>query len=208
VRSRSSRTAAASSSTSRSCTAPSRHHTVTRAEANVVLEIDHKPALDVIGELVGHEKRVEEYPMLVTLGVNKGDKYADYDEEAYASRLCMAIDKDRKALVMFEPDLTAGTEVQLMRRDVDNFDYIRARAQRLFDRLGARKPFFALYIDCLGRASAFCGSEREEATVIQDMFGSRIPLLGMYTGVEIGPVGKVPQQALDWSGVLCVLSEP
>lgn len=184
------------------------YHTVTRADANVVLEIDGRPALDVIAELVGAEKRWEEYPMLITLGVNKGDKYADYDEEAYASRLCMSIDKQRKALVMFEPDLTAGTEVQLMRRDVDDFDYIRTRAQRLYDRLGGRTAFFAMYIDCLGRASAYCGSEREEGVVIQEMFGARIPLLGMYTGVEIGPVGKAPQQALDWSGVLCVLSEP
>jgi hypothetical protein len=184
------------------------YHTVTRVEANVVLEIDGKPALDVIAELVGHEKRWEEYPMLVTLGVNKGDKYAEYDEEAYASRLCMAIDKQRKALVMFEPDLTAGTEVQLMRRDVDNFDYIHACARRLHDRLAGRSPFLALYIDCLGRASVYCGSESEEGAVIQDAIGASIPLLGMYTGVEIGPVGKTPQQALDWSGVLCVLSEP
>jgi hypothetical protein len=184
------------------------YHTITKADANVVLEIDHKPALDVIAELIGPEKRLEEYPMFITLGVNKGDKYADYDEEAYASRLCMSIDRERKALVMFEPDLTAGTEVQLMRRDVDNFDYIRACAQRLYDRLGNRKPFFAMYIDCMGRAGAYCGSEGEEGVVIQEMFGSKIPLLGMYTGVEIGPVGQAPQQALDWSGVLCVLSEP
>jgi hypothetical protein len=184
------------------------YHTVTKADANVVLEIDNKPALDMIAELVGHEKRWDEYPMLITLGVNKGDKYADYDEEMYASRLCMSIDKERKALVMFEPDLTAGTEVQLMRRDVDDFDYIRARAQRLYDRLGNRKPFFAMYIDCMGRAGTYCGSESEEGVVVQEVFGSKIPLLGMYTGVELGPVGKAPQQALDWSGVLCVLSEP
>jgi len=184
------------------------YHTVTKAEANVVLEIDNKPALDLIAELVGPGKNWEDYPLFITLGVNKGDKYADYDEEAYASRLCMAIDKNRRALVMFEPDLVAGTEVQLMRRDVDNFDYIRARAERLYNRLGGRKPFFAMYIDCMGRAGAYCGSEGEEGAVIQEVFGSKIPLLGMYTGVEIGPVGKIPQQALDWSGVLCVFSEP
>ena len=167
-----------------------------------------KPALDLIAELVGKEKSWEEYPLFITLGVNKGDKFADYDEEAYASRLCMAIDKERRALVMFEPDLTAGTEVQLMRRDVDNFDYIRGRAERLYNRLGSRNAFFAMYIDCMGRAGAYCGSESEEGAVIQEVFGGRIPLLGMYTGVEIGPVGKAAQQALDWSGVLCVFSEP
>ncbi len=184
------------------------YHTVTKADGNVVLEIDNKPALDLIAELVGSEKSWEEYPLFITLGVNKGDKYAEYVEEAYSSRLCMAIDKNRRALVMFEPDLTAGTEVQLMRRDVDNFDYIRARAERLYKSLGKRNPFFAMYVDCMGRAAAYCGSESEEGSVIQSVFGSKIPLLGMYTGVEIGPVGQTPQQALDWSGVLCVLSDP
>jgi hypothetical protein len=184
------------------------YHTVTRAEGNVVLELDGAPALDVIDAVIGGARRWEDYPMLVTLGVNKGDKYADYDEEAYASRLCMAIDRERKALIMFEPDLTAGTEVQLMRRDVDNFDYIHARAARLTTRLAGRTPVFALYIDCLGRASAYCGSEREEAAVIQEVLGARMPLLGLYTGVEIAPVGATPQQALDWTGVLWVLSEP
>jgi hypothetical protein len=67
---------------------------------------------------------------------------------------------------------------------------------------------FAQYIDCLGRASAYCGSEREEAAVIQEVLGARMPLLGLYTGVEIAPVGATPQQALDWTGVLWVLSEP
>ena len=118
----------------------------------------------------------------------------------------MAVDADRKALVMFEPDLTPGTEIQLMRRSVD-FDYIRTRAEKLTQRLEGRNPFFAVYIDCMGRAGAYCGSAREEGAEIQAVFGSRMPLLGMYTGVEIGPVGDMPQQALDWSGVLCVFSE-
>ena len=64
----------------------------------------------------------------------------------------MAIDKDRKGLVMFEPDLTPGTEIQLMRRSMD-FSYIRTRAQQLYDRLESRNPFLAIYIDCMGRAA-------------------------------------------------------
>lgn len=190
------------------CKPASDYHTVTKADRNVVLEIDGRPALDVIGDMLGPDadRGWEEYPLFVTLGVNKGDKWAEYDEEKYANRLCMAIDKERKGLVMFEPDLTPGTEVQLMRRSVD-FDYIRARAEKLAKKLEDRKPFFAMYIDCMGRAGAYCGSAKEEGAEIQSVFGSRMPLLGMYTGVEIGPVGTSPQQALDWSGVLCVFSE-
>jgi hypothetical protein len=189
------------------CKPASSYHTITKADANVVLEIDGEPALDVIGKLLGpHTQRTwEEYPLFVTLGVNKGDKFGEYKEEEYANRLCMAVDKDRRGLVMFEPDLTAGTEVQLMRRSID-FEYIHGRAERLYEEIGERTPFLALYFDCMGRAATYCGSEEEEGVEIQKVIGCRMPLLGMYTGVELGSVAG-RQQALDWTGVLSVFSE-
>jgi len=187
------------------CKPSGRYHTITRVDENVILEIDGKPALDLIAELVGPDVAWEDYPLFITLGVNKGDKFAEFEEENYANRLCMAVDKDRRALIMFEPDLAAGSEVQLMRRSTD-FEYIGRRAEELYRRIGARRPFFALYIDCAGRASAYCGAEREEAEEVQRVIGPRVPLLGMYSGVEIAKVGQ-EMQALDWTGVLCLFSE-
>lgn len=190
------------------CRPASDYHTITSADRNVILQIDGRPALDVIDELLGARQRGmswEEYPLFVTLGVNKGDKFGPFREEDYANRLCMAVDKDRRALVMFGPDLTAGSDVQLMRRGID-FEYIHERVDDLYRRVEGRRPFFALYIDCAGRASAYCGTEGEEGEEIQRIVGSKIPLLGMYSGVEIAQVGD-PMQELDWTGVLCVFSE-
>jgi len=189
------------------CRPASGYHTITKAEGPLVLEIDGKPALDAIADLLGpdSDKSWEDYPLFVTLGVNKGDKFGRFKEEDYANRLVMAVDQERRALVMFEDDLKPGFDVQLMRRSID-FDYIGRRTDELLGRLGGRRPFFALYIDCAGRASAYCGTEREEAAEVQRAIGSRIPLLGMYSGVEIAKVGQ-DMQALDWTGVLCVFSE-
>jgi hypothetical protein len=189
------------------CKPASGYHTITKAEGPLVLEIDGKPALDAIADLLGadSDKTWEDYPLFVTLGVNKGDKFGPFKEEDYANRLVMAVDQQRRALVMFENDLKPGFEVQLMRRSID-FDYIGRRADELLGRLGHRIPVFALYIDCAGRASAYCGTEREEAEEVQRVIGSRMPLLGMYSGVEIAKVGP-DMQALDWTGVLCVFSE-
>jgi small ligand-binding sensory domain FIST len=107
---------------------------------------------------------------------------------------------------MFEPDLTPGSEVQLMRRSID-LEYMSARVDRLFEQVGERRPFFALYIDCAGRASAICGSDGEESEEVQRAFAVRgVPMLGMYSGVEIAKVGG-HVQPLDWTGVLCVFSE-
>jgi hypothetical protein len=187
------------------CTPSGRYHTVTKTDGTVVLEIDGRPALDFLGDLVP-DRNWEEYPLFITLGVNNGDKFGEFHEEHYANHLCMAIDRDRGGLVMFEPNLTAGSEVQLMRRSID-LDYVGVRTRELFDRVADRHPFFALYIDCAGRASAVCNSDGEEAVAVQRVLTERgVPLLGLYAGVEIAKVaGSV--QALDWTGVLCLFSE-
>ncbi len=190
------------------CKPSSGYHTITKAEHNVVLEIDGKPAVEAVAELLGpdSQKSWEDYPIFVTLGVNRGDKFGPFDEEAYANRIVMSVDRERGGLAMFESDLKAGDEVQLMRRSIDDFSYIGARVQDLLERVGERKPFFALYIDCAARASAYCGTEGEEAEEVQKTIGDRMPLLGMYSGVEIAKVGG-DVRALDWTGVLCVFSE-
>jgi hypothetical protein len=189
------------------CKPAGAYHTITHAEGATIFEIDGRPALEVIGELLGpdSDKSWEAYPLFVTLGANRGDKFGEFREEDYANRLCMAVDRERKALVMFEPNLKTGSEIQLMRRSIE-FDYIRQRAETLYRRIGNRRPYLAIYFDCAGRAAAFCGMEREEAEVVQDVIGSRMPLLGVYSGVEIAKV-RDDMEALDWTGVLCVFSE-
>jgi len=188
------------------CKPSSGYHTITKAEHNVVLEIDGKRAVDAIADLLGDAyKSWEEYPFFVTLGLNKGDRFGEFREQEYANRLVMGVDKERGGLLMFEPDLKAGSEVQLMRRSID-FNYMGERAADLLERVADRKPFFALYIDCAGRAGAYSGTEGEEAEEVQKAIGARMPLLGMYSGVEIAKVGR-DMQALDWTGVLCVFSE-
>jgi small ligand-binding sensory domain FIST len=91
-----------------------------------------------------------------------------------------------------------------MRRSI-SFDYIAQRAQRLFEQIGDRRPVMALYIDCAGRASAYSGTDREEAEEVQKVIGSRVPLLGWYVGCEIAKAGSV-MQSHNWTGVLSILS--
>ena len=188
------------------CRPAGSYRTVTKADGPTVLEIDHRPALEVVAELLGEEntRTAAEYRFFVTLGVNKGDLWGEFDPDLYANRLCCGVDEARGGLIMFEPDLVPGTRVQLMRRSVD-FSYIEERAAQLLRDLDGRRAVFALYIDCAGRASAYCGSDGEEAAHVQRAMKG-IPLLGAYCGVELARVGA-DWQPLDWSGVLCVWSE-
>jgi hypothetical protein len=189
------------------CVPSSGYHKITKSDGNVVLELDGEPTLDVIARLSGDPdtSNWQDYPLFITLGVNHGDKYGPYREEDYAVRLCMDVDRERRGLVFFGDDLTAGTDVQIMRRTID-FDYIRRRTQELVDRLEGRTPLLGLYIDCAGRADVFTTADREEAEEVQNVVGNAFPLLGWYVGCEIARAGPIIQSH-NWTGILCVLSE-
>jgi len=185
-------------------------HTVTRVEGPVVYEIDDKPALDVIDELLGGQEWHGRLPLLlVTLGVNHGTKYGPYNEKNYVNRLVSGIMPEEKGVVLFEADFENGAEFQFMRRNADLMAESAEKGSReaiAYLQENDREPFFALYIDCAGRTAAFSGAEKEEAAIIQENIGRRVPLLGFYSGVEIAPLmGK--SRGLDWTGVLLILSK-
>ena len=105
---------------------------------------------------------------------------------------------------MFEPDMCEGTEFQLMFRSFD-FDYIQPKIEALFNQPDGNEPLFAMYVDCAGRCAGYGGVDIEDAVVVQKAVGSRVPLLGLYSGVEIASIGGRPR-GLDWTGVFCLFS--
>jgi small ligand-binding sensory domain FIST len=189
------------------CRPVSAYHQVTKTDHNVILEIDGRPALDVVSELLGPEsgRSWRDYSFFVTLGVNKGDRHGALKPEMYANRMCMNVDLARQGLIMFEPDLHAGDLFQLMLREID-LSYISGSIRSILAKNAPRKPIFALYIDCAGRACAYSHMDEEEATYVQGALEGVCPLLGFYSGVEIARMAGKPQ-ALDWTGVLCLFYE-
>ncbi|MDR1935713.1 MAG: diguanylate cyclase, partial [Candidatus Accumulibacter sp.] len=186
------------------CRPASPYYTVTRADGPVILEIDGQPAIAFMDGILGPGITPEQYPFFLLFGINHGEHWAEFDENNYASRLCLALDKERGGIVMFEPDMDEGTRFQLMFRSFD-FDYMQPRIEALFERLEGREPVFAMYIDCAGRCAGYGGVDLEDAVVVRKAVGARVPLLGLYSGVEIAPLGG-RSRGLDWTGVFCLFS--
>ena len=189
------------------CRPASPYYTVTKSDGPVILEINEKPAITFMDELLGPAIRPEDYPFFLIFGINHGERWGDYDENNYASRLCLNIDKERNGIVMFEPDMVAGTEFQVMFRSLE-LGYMAPKINEFITTIKTdREPFFALYIDCAGRCAGYGGMELEDAYIIQEAANKlHIPLLGLYTGVEIARIGGV-SRGLDWTGVFCVFSK-
>jgi hypothetical protein len=180
------------------------YHTVTKAEGPAIIEIDGHPALDVISTLIEGAMDPSEFAFHLMLGVNQGDPWGPYEEENYSNCMCLRTDIKRKQVIMFEPELVEGTQFQLMSRNHDPVA-IKRKVDELFTRVGEEQPFFALYINCAGRAGAYAGVEDEDARYVQSAIHGRAPLLGFYSGVEIGPIRGEPK-SMDWTGVLCLFT--
>ena len=189
------------------CKPASDYHKITKTSDGIILEFDDKPAKELVKEYLGDPESIDWKNILnlITIGVNKGEKYGPFIPENYVNRLVQGIDEETGGLVVIESDLKAGDEFQFMRRCIET-DMVKKGALDLIHSLNGRRPLFALYISCLGRIKKIFGSEREEAEEIQEALGSDIPLIGIYSGVEIAKVNDI-LMPLDWTGVLCIFTE-
>jgi len=191
------------------CMPASAYHTITKADNSVVLEIDNEPALQFVQRIIGDQSGLsfENFGFFLTIGINHGQEYEAFDTNNYSNCMCVNIDKKRQGLVMVENNLQAGMRMQLMRRSLD-FNYIYEATDNLLKEIDAqqRKPVIAFYIDCVGRAAYYLGSDKEEAAEVQMALKNKVPLLGFYSGVELAKVGNF-LQPLDWTGVLAIISE-
>lgn len=189
------------------CKPASDYHTITRVKENLVLEIDHKLPTQIVREYMGDPDEIDwkSAMFFITLGFNKGDKYGPFVEENYVNRMVMGVDSNTQALNLIEADLNEGDEFQFMRRSIEP-GIVGEKTRMLMDSIGNRKPLFAFYISCGGRMKKMWGSIREEADEVRETLGE-IPLLGIYSGVEIARIRGVITP-LDWTGVLCLFSQP
>lgn len=186
------------------------YHTITKIQGPIIFELDGKPIVDIINEIYGNEDWQTQVPIKrLTIGVNHGEKYKSFKESEYVNRLITAVLPDKKGVVIFEPDLEEGTEVQFMLRDtLKMMESVKNNSLQLIERIKAenKNPYLGLYIDCAGRAAAFSETLKEEADeVVKACNLHNIPLLGFYSGVEVAPLlGK--SRGLDWTGVLMFLA--
>lgn len=187
------------------------YHTITKMSGQFIYEVDNRPIVEVINEAYGNEDWQMQNPVgTLTIGVNHGGKYSDYSEGNYVNRLICGVLPDKSGIVLFEPDLSEGTEFQFMLRDsIRIIDTTKKETEKLLLKIeeDGQRPVFAFYIDCAGRTIYLSNNIKEEASEVQDVLNiHNVPLLGFYSGVEIAPLlGE--SRGLDWTGVLLIFTE-
>jgi hypothetical protein len=182
---------------------------ITAVDGNCIFELDGKPALDVILEVTGSDRSEESLRRIclgISVGKNYGELWGEYDENNYVNRLLIAANPQNGSIIIFDDDFTVGDQVELMSRDNDLMvKSVRSGTIAMTEALATHDALFALYIDCAGRSSAWCGHSEEEADTFRDCFGLPVPIMGCYIGVEMTPV-RGRTRPCDWNGVLTVFT--
>ncbi len=156
-------------------------HEITGAQNNIVVELDGRPALDVLREDVG----VDAGEDLAQLGgqIFAGLAVSGSDTGDYVVRNLIGIDPGNR-LIAIGDIARKGQRLRFCRRDRDT---ARADMARMLDSIREglyTAPRGALYYSCLGRGGALFGEESAELGMIRDALGD-VPLVGFFCNGEI-----------------------
>jgi len=164
--------------------------TITRAEANHLLEVDHRPALRFLEQQLrgldeGDRELVTTRPLFLGIAMSPftdPDKLGPGD---YLIRNVLGFDQGRGSLVIGEL-LAPGKRVQfhLMDHHTSAFDLRRALQRQ---RAAGGSPAGALMFSCLGRGQGLYGEPDHDSRLFREELGEA-PLGGFFCNGEIGPV--------------------
>jgi hypothetical protein len=154
---------------------------ITRAEANVLHELDGQPALDLYKRYLGEDAAgLPGSALLFPLRVYPADR----PDEAIV-RTVVGIDETARTMI-FAGDMPRGYRAQLMRGNFDRL--IQGAATAAEQANGAHDgDRVAILVSCIGRKLLLGQRIREEVEAVQDILGTNAHLTGFYSYGEVSP---------------------
>ena len=153
---------------------------ITRSEANVLYELDGKPALELYKTYLGdHAKDFPGAGLLFPLCVRAPDSRTEL------VRTVLAVNEEAQSLT-FAGDLPKGHIARLMKA---NFDRLvdGANGAATSAKLGAGTTELAILISCVGRKMVLKQRTEEELDAVRDVVGASATIAGFYSYGEICP---------------------
>lgn len=179
--------------------------TVTRAEGNVLLELDGRSALDVWTEICGPDASSSGNSAALAIGLPVEEPGLDGE---YLIRAGYALNPETGGVVLGS-SIAVGTRIMLHHRSVDDlFHGARRMASSLRERLHGRVARAVLGFECGARTGPFLGAAEtaRENAELQAALGGDAAWLGTMPWGEILPVRGRPTLH-NYSYPLLVLSD-
>jgi len=173
------------------CVSMGIEHKVTRAEGNVIYEIDGKPALEVLKDYLTDEEAADWGRAVVNLSLGFEAPAAMDGYDQYLIRY-MPVKDDAIGSVTIPTDVVEGTSIWMTRRDYEKIvTGVERLANQIKGQLGDSQPKLVFQFDCAGRGRLIFRDQQklELLKLLRQQIGPEVPWLGFYTYGEIGPVG-------------------
>ena len=156
--------------------------TITRAEGNVLYELDGHSALELYKTYLGdHAAQLPASGLLFPIVVTA----AQGGEGVVRTVLSI---NEQDGSMTFAGDIPQGGTAQLMKTNVDDLvDGATAAAEASLTGLGGQRPELALLVSCVGRKLVMKQRVEEEVEAIRDIFGADTKITGFYSYGEIAP---------------------
>lgn len=153
---------------------------ISRAEGNVLFELDGKPALELYKRYLGEEAAaLPGSALLFPLRI-----YQPSHQQDALVRTIVGIDEARQAMI-FAGDMPQGHCGQLMRGNFDRL--IGGAADAARQALSVDGDSLAILVSCIGRKLLLGQRTVEEVEAVAQVLGERAALTGFYSYGEISP---------------------
>ncbi len=163
------------------CTPVQDSHVITRCDRNLVIELDHRPALEVFKEDIGEvlARDLEKIGGYIFVGF----PVPHTDTNDYLVRNIIGFDLDNSVIAIGEL-VEEGLSMMFCRRDGNSaIEDLQRMLQDISSRIST-PPKGALYYSCIARGRNQFGEDSAELKIIQQHLGD-VPLVGFFANGEI-----------------------
>jgi len=161
---------------------------VTRAEQNIVYELDGRPPVDLLDELYAqlpeHDQQLMRYSLF--LGLVSSETQQVYEHGDFLVRNILGIDREHGSIVV-GARLHLGRVVQFHLRDSETSSLDLDRHLQRYVRDETPPPAGGLLYACLGRGEGLYGEPDFDCQAFERIVGP-VPLGGFFCAGELGPV--------------------
>jgi small ligand-binding sensory domain FIST len=181
--------------------------TITKAENNLIHEIDHEPASEVFAKLLKGPLAQDLRRALTVLFVGLPADHTENSVSAgrYLVRNIVGLDPE-KGIVAVADRVSDGQAIIFALRDGQRArDDLQEMLQRQRLRLNGKTPVFGFYFNCCARGSSLYGIPGIDAAYIKQVLGD-FPLIGMFGGYELAPLGRA-NHLFAYTGVLALITD-
>ena len=161
--------------------------TISVAVDNVIRSIDGRPAYNIYEQYFEQEaaqlrgRRSEQMAILYPLGI--------FIEESRNYLLRNAVDIQKDGSIVCQGDIPQGARIHIMIGNKDSCKQAaRIAAEEARQNLLGKEPKLIIILESMSRQKLLGRMAFQEVVKIKEVFGPRIPIIGMYADGEVAPM--------------------